>query len=104
MAAKTYVNLEIHEQQLVAFLFGELDHHSVQQLRQDIDSCAMQNRPKELILNFGGVSFMDSSGIGLVMGRYKLMQELGGTLQLTQLSSSIRRVMQVAGMDKLARF
>lgn len=104
MAAKTYVNLEIHEQQLVAFLFGELDHHSVQQLRQDIDSCAMLNRPKELILNFGGVSFMDSSGIGLVMGRYKLMQELGGTLQLTQLSSPLRRVMQVAGMDKLARF
>lgn len=65
---------------------------------------AAQNHPKELVLDFGGVTFMDSSGIGLVMGRYKLMQELGGTVRLTQLSTSIRRVMQVAGMDKLAKF
>ena len=103
-AAKTYVTIDIQENFMVAHLFGELDHHSVQPLRQEIDSMALQNQPNELVLDFGGVTFMDSSGIGLVMGRYKLMQELGGTLRLTQLSSSIRRVMMVAGMDKLAQF
>lgn len=104
MASKTYVNLDVQGDILYAQLFGELDHHSVQPIREEIDQTALQNQISELILNFGGVTFMDSSGIGLVMGRYKLMQELGGNLRLSELSSSIRRVMQAAGMDKLAKF
>lgn len=104
MAAKTYVDIEIQNELLVARLNGELDHHSVQLLRQQIDAMALQNQPKELIFDFSGVSFMDSSGIGLVMGRYKLAQELGATLRLCGLTASTRRVMQVAGMDKLAKF
>lgn len=104
MASKTYVSIDVQGDILHAQLFGELDHHSVQPIREEIDQKALQLHPSELILNFGGVSFMDSSGIGLVMGRYKLMQELDGSLRLTELSSSIRRVMQVAGMDKLAKF
>ena len=104
MAVKTYVTIDVQEDYMAAHLFGELAHHSVQSIREEIDRMAEQNEPTELILDFGGVTFMDSSGIGLVMGRYKLMQELGGTVRLTQLSASIRRVMQVAGMDKLAKF
>lgn len=104
MAVKTYVDIEIQNELLIARLYGELDHHSVQPLRQQIDSMALQNQPSEVILDFSGVSFMDSSGIGLVMGRYKLAQELGATLRLCGLTSSTRRVMQVAGMDKLAKF
>ena len=65
---------------------------------------ALQNRPKQLILDFTGVGFMDSSGIGLVMGRYKLAQELGAELRLCGLTASTKRVMQIAGMDKLAKF
>ncbi len=104
MAIKTYVNIDVQGDILCARLFGELDHHSVQPIREEIDQNALQDRPCELILDFSGVSFMDSSGIGLVMGRYKLMQELGGSLRLTGLSTSTRRVMQLAGMDKLAKF
>ena len=102
--AKTFVTIDVQDDFLIAHLFGELDHHSVQPLREEIDKAASQNLPKELILDFGGVTFMDSSGIGLVMGRYKMMQEIGGTLRLNQLSSAGRRVMQLAGMDKLAKF
>jgi len=104
MANKTYVSIDVQGDILCARLFGELDHHSVQPIREEIDQTVLQTHPCELILNFGGVSFMDSSGIGLVMGRYKLIQELGGSLRLTELSNPIRRVMQVAGMDKLANF
>ena len=104
MAAKTYVDIEIQDELLIARLHGELDHHSVQTLREQIDSMALQNRPTELILDFTAVSFMDSSGIGLVMGRYKLAQELCATLRLCGLTASTRRVMQIAGMDKLAKF
>ena len=58
-------------------------------------------QPKLLILDFSGVTFMDSSGIGLVMGRYRLMQELGGELQIARIPRPLRRVMQVAGLSKL---
>lgn len=104
MSAKTYVNIEIQDAVFIARLYGELDHHSVQSLRQEIDAAALQNQPKELILDFTGVSFMDSSGIGLVMGRYRLAQELNAQLRLCGLTASTRRVMQIAGMDKLAKF
>ncbi len=101
---KTYVKIDSDPDIITAHLFGELDHHSVQALRQEIDSSALQTEPKELILDFSGVSFMDSSGIGLVMGRYKIMDELGGTLRLMGLSKSTRKVMEVAGLNKLAKF
>ncbi len=101
---RTYVKIDAGSDFTTAHLFGELDHHSVQALRQEIDASALQTKPQELILDFGGVGFMDSSGIGLVMGRYKLMQELGGSLRLIGLSKGTRRVMEVAGLDKLAKF
>ena len=104
MTAKTYVNIEIQDEVFIARLYGELDHHSVQPLREEIDAMALQNRPKQLILDFTGVGFMDSSGIGLVMGRYKLAQELDAELRLCGLTASTKRVMQIAGMDKLAKF
>ncbi len=98
------VTIDIQENYMVARLTGELDHHSVQPIREEIDKMAVQCHPSELMLDFGGVTFMDSSGIGLVMGRYKLMQELEGSVRLINLPSSIQKVMRVAGMDKLARF
>ncbi len=104
--AQATVTLEadVEGERLVAHLFGELDHHSVQPLRQEIDRAATAAQTRQLILDFSGVTFMDSSGIGLVMGRYQLAQQLGAQLSLTGLNSSLRRVMQIAGMDKLARF
>ena len=104
MAVKTYVTIDVQEEYMAAHLFGELDHHSVQSIREEIDRMAEQNEPTELILDFGGVTFMDSSGIGLVMGRYKLAQELGAELRLCGLTAGSKRVMQIAGMDKLAKF
>ena len=53
-------------------------------------------------MDFSQVSFMDSSGIGLVMGRFKLMKQLGGSVEVTGASGSIKRVMTLAGLDKLA--
>ncbi len=101
---KTYVKIDSAPDLITAHLFGELDHHSVQALRQDIDSSVLQGKPQELILDFSGVNFMDSSGIGLVMGRYKLINELGGALRLIGLSKSTRKVMEVSGLNKLAKF
>lgn len=89
------------KESLAAMLSGEIDHHSSQKMREEIDSCVRQQHPPELILDFGRVEFMDSSGIGLVLGRFRLMQEMDGKLILRNLPAQIRRVMRVAGIENL---
>ena len=74
---------EAEENCLTAYLSGEIDHHAAKGLREAIDSRAAAQKPEKLLLNFREVTFMDSSGIGLVMGRYRLMQELGGELRIS---------------------
>lgn len=98
MSVRVYVSDEI----LTAYLAGEIDHHSARSIREEIDEAATRAQPGELILDFRDVSFMDSSGIGLVMGRYSLMQELGGELRVVNLSAHIKKVMKLAGLDRLA--
>ncbi len=86
---------------IVARITGEIDHHSSRWLRMDIDTAISDNSPAVLKLDFKDVTFMDSSGVGLVMGRYKNMKELGGRVELINMPEYIERVMALAGMDKL---
>ena len=86
---------------LTAWLSGELDHHAARELRERIDAEAERGRYKRMVLDFSGLSFMDSSGIGLIMGRYRLMNTLGGTLRVRGASERMDKVMRLAGLDKL---
>ncbi len=86
---------------VTAILSGEIDHHGAGRLREVIDDSVRRTCPRLLILDFGGVEFMDSSGIGIVLGRYRLMQDMGGRLALRSLPPHIRKVMQVAGIGSL---
>ena len=95
------VQLSYKEGVLTAKLSGEIDHHSARELREAIDDTVRRTCPRLLVLDFGGVEFMDSSGIGIVLGRYRLMQDMGGKLALKNLPPHIRRVMQVAGISSL---
>lgn len=87
---------------MTAYLSGEIDHHTAKEMRETIDYALESSLPETLALDFKDVTFMDSSGIGLVMGRYKLMQSIGGTISVRNVSDHIRRVMRLAGLDKLA--
>ncbi len=97
------VHLQTAPDVATAYLVGELDHHGAGKIRNIIDSTVMrmEQPPKVLYLDFGDVGFMDSSGIGLVMGRYRLMTELGGRVEVTNLSPKLRKVMLMAGLEKL---
>lgn len=86
---------------VIARITGEIDHHSSRWLRMDIDTAISDNSPALLKLDFKDVTFMDSSGVGLVMGRYKNMREIGGRVELINMPEYIERVMSLAGMDKL---
>ena len=90
------------DNKVIALLSGEIDHHNAKSLRQDIDFSLRENQPEELIMDFSEVGFMDSSGIGLVMGRYKLMQEIGGNLVDRNPPPHIKKVMRLSGIDRLA--
>ncbi|NLZ46336.1 MAG: anti-sigma factor antagonist [Clostridiales bacterium] len=92
-----------HEDKLTAYIQGELDHHAAKGIRQHIDGEVIRRKPKTLYLDFSKVSFMDSSGIGLVMGRFKVMSEWGGIIVIQNPPPSIKKVMQVAGLGKLAK-
>ena len=95
------VTLEVTNEEITAYLSGEIDHHSAVELRRRIDESVLSGTPERLMLDFGGVTFMDSSGIGLIMGRYRLMQESGGRLLVRQVPRPLRKVMKVSGLDKL---
>ncbi len=96
------VKIEFENETLNCRLCGEIDHHTTLPIRLDIDDRIENCRPKTVILDFSDVTFMDSSGIGLVMGRYKLLSEFGGELEVTGLSNNSYKVMRLAGLDRIA--
>ena len=96
------VEINIKGEVVTAYLSGEIDHHSAADMREKIDSAIDCNMPSLLILDFGGVGFMDSSGIGLIMGRYRNLQKTGAKLHITGASPQISKVMRLAGMNRLA--
>lgn len=67
-----------------------------------IDTMLERNHPDTLILDFREVTFMDSSGIGLVMGRYRLIREWNGSVEIHNPAPSIKKVMRLAGLDRIA--
>ena len=67
---------------LYAYLAGEIDHDAAQNLRIQLDDALLNRTPRTLVLDFGGVGFMDSSGIGLILGRQRCARTLGGTLRI----------------------
>ena len=91
------------ERVVCAKLCGDIDHHTAREMRCEIDVAVRENDADELILDFSGVTFMDSSGIGLVMGRYKLMNERQGRLVIAKTPGYIGKVMRVAGISRLAK-
>ena len=97
------MQLELTRQgeRLTAALIGELDHHAAGDIRQRIDTAALSARCKRLVLNLERLSFMDSSGVGLIMGRYRLMLSLGGSLTVENADQRIGRMLRLAGLDRL---
>ncbi len=87
---------------VTAFLSGEIDHHAAAAMREEIDAHLVGGTVKLLILDFGNVTFMDSSGIGLVMGRYRQIQYNDGQLQILNTPPQIYKVMRIAGLHRLA--
>ncbi|HOM01646.1 MAG TPA: anti-sigma F factor antagonist [Acetivibrio sp.] len=86
---------------LVATLNGELDHHTAEYIRQKLDAEMLKSTTQNMVLDFSKVTFMDSSGIGVVMGRYKNIQKLNGKMALAGVNDKIKRIFEMSGLMKL---
>ena len=87
----------------VAVLKGEIDHHNARSLRTELDHYIVTVQPERFAIDFAGITFMDSSGIGLIMGRSKLMKECGGSLEIRNAQPYIRRVLKLAGVERIVK-
>lgn len=81
---------------LTVYLAGEIDHHAAQALRSEIDAQIDARMPELLTMDFSGVTFMDSSGVGLILGRGRQMSSLGGKLTVQNAPDAVRRMLELA--------
>src|SRR5699024_1266805 len=95
------IEMNPYREVLVVRLHGELDHHTAEGVRQQIDQELQKDHYSHIILNFAELSFMDSSGLGVILGRYKRINEKGGTLAVCSLHPSVRKLFELSGMFKI---
>ncbi len=97
------VRINVTGEVVTAYLGGELDHHTAKDMREAIDSAVELNMPTLLVLDFKDITFMDSSGIGLVMGRYRNLLKTGAELHIMGAPPQIYKMLKLAGIERLAK-
>ena len=93
--------IEAKDGNLVAHFYGELDHHMSEGARKDIDRKYLEMNLKNIILDFSNLTLMDSSGIGLVMGRYKNVVDRKGRVLIISSNVYIDRIIKMSGLSKI---
>ena len=84
-------------------LYGEIDHHNAVAIRGQIDDLLGEERPQKAVLDLSHIEFMDSSGLGLIMGRYALMERLGGELTVRDPHPRLVKIFQMAGLQRMVK-
>ena len=95
------LRLSYEEDTVTAEIGGEIDHHRAVSVRSQIDEALFKKMPKKLVIDIGRVDFMDSSGLGLIMGRLAKAKEIGATLILKNPSARVVRMIKMAGLDRV---
>ena len=97
--------IEFHmvERTLVISLEGDIDHHTCVEIRETVDREFQKNRARDLIFDFNNVHFMDSSGIGMLMGRYRNVAICGGAIGIYNVSPEVERILNISGIYKLVK-
>ena len=93
-----YVNMD---KLLIFKITEEIDHHIVEKLRRKADLEIEKHIPRKIIFDFENVTFMDSAGIGLIIGRYKKVSSLGGNLEVVNASETVNKILIMSGVNKI---
>ncbi len=97
------LDFKVKEENLIVVIKGEIDHYSAVWVRVEIDSKIAEFRPKLTVLDLSSIDFMDSSGIGLIMGRYTRMQNIGGELSVRSPSERVEKIIKLSGLCKIVK-
>jgi stage II sporulation protein AA (anti-sigma F factor antagonist) len=97
------INLEVKQSVLCIRLAGELDHHTAEQLRTKVTEKIEKEAIHHIVLNLEHLSFMDSSGLGVILGRYKHIKSLGGEMVVCAISPAVKRLFEMSGLFKIIR-
>ena len=97
------IEIKESDSALEIVLCGEIDHHSAVNVRGKIDSAIERIGPKKTVIDLSGIEFMDSSGLGLIMGRYALMRKLGGDLSVKNPNPRIVKIFELAGLERIVQ-
>ena len=89
------------DKQLIFEINEDIDECVVQKIRRKLDNEIERYMPKEVVFDFNKVSFMDSAGIGLIIGRYKLADMLGGKVKVTNLTTLVRKIFEMSGILRI---
>ena len=95
------IDYNIEGRVLTIKITEELDHHTVETIRRKADNEIEKYIPRTVIFDFNEVSFMDSAGIGLILGRYKNTTILGGNLEIINVNEQIKKILNMSGLTKL---
>lgn len=97
------VNTETRGEVLVVRLIGELDHHHADRVKSAIESIIEKDEIQHIVLSLSELQFMDSSGIGMILGRYKQITQKGGKMVICSTNPTIYRMMELAGLLKILK-
>lgn len=86
---------------LILEITEEIDHHEAEKIRRKADDEIARYMPRKVILDFSNVTFMDSAGIGMVLGRYKMIKMLGGSLEMENVSTPLKKIFDMSGITKI---
>lgn len=86
---------------ITAAIDGDIDHHAARELRTALDDVILRSRPELLVLDMGNVGFMDSSGIGLILGRMRAVKAVGGEILIKNASREIAEIIRLSGLSAL---
>lgn len=97
------IKISVRSNTLIVFVSGELDQHNAPKLREQTDLHIMHTNVKNLVFDFSDLEFMDSSGIGVIIGRYKLMQALNGMVAVVCRQNSVKKVLELSGIRRIIK-
>ena len=94
-------SFDSEENMLCMTITEEVDHHTTEKMRRKMDYEITRFMPRKVVFDFSKVSFMDSAGIGLIIGRYKLVKLLGGTTEISHCNKSVSKILEMSGVLKI---
>lgn len=99
------MNIDYEEKdKLLTFkITEEIDHHWSEKIRRQVDDEIERYVPKRVVFDFDKVTFMDSAGIGMLIGRYKVVKMLGGNLEMINVKTNIKKILEMSGIPKIIK-